>query len=108
MRYPSGVPAEALSIRNTGERQLLRMGILLQFRFRMWNSQSCPMTTAAISVHAVAPIEKPWLRTRPNNVPIAIESRMRISGARDNPVYQIHGSAQPCQLPALPIAGLVN
>src|SRR5258708_20308329 len=42
---------------------------------------SCPSITATISVQAVAPIENPIIRSRPRNVPKAIASSRKISGA---------------------------
>src|SRR3954454_14997685 len=42
---------------------------------------SCPRSTAAISVQAVAPTENPLIWSRPKNVPNAIESSRKISGA---------------------------
>ena len=42
---------------------------------------SSPSSTAATSVQAVAPTENPLNWSRPKNVPIAIESSRKISGA---------------------------
>jgi hypothetical protein len=42
---------------------------------------SCPMRTATISVHAVVPIEKPRILTRPRRVPMATAKSRKISGA---------------------------